>query len=258
VGVAPHSLRAVPLDYVLEVAAYARSNDLPLHMHVAEQPAEVEACVEEYDRLPVELLYEHEVLSSRFTAVHAIHITPRDMAHLANAKATVCACPTTERNLGDGAVPADGLFDAGVSIAFGSDSNIQIDPMEDARALEYNLRMKKLERVVLAPGASRDSLAKRLFACATESGARSLQAPGGSLDIGRAADFFTVDLNDPSIAGAGPASLLNHIVFSLEKKAIRDVCVAGRFVVRDGAHPLEEEVAREFAAVQQTLWGDSQ
>jgi formimidoylglutamate deiminase len=173
---------------------------------------------------------------------------------LGRAKARVCACPTSERNLGDGAVPADRLFEAGAGICFGSDSNVQIDLLEDARLLEYHLRMNKLERVVLASGAGKDALARRLFRSATETGAESLAGPVGSLEVGRGADFFTVDLDDPSVAGAGDA-LLNDIVFSLERTAIREVAVGGEFVIRDGRHALQEEIIRQFADVQRDVWG---
>lgn len=254
VGVAPHSVRAVPLDYLSEVVRYARANQLPVHMHVAEQPAEVEACVGEYGMRPIELLEKHGVLDAMFTAIHAIHITPEEAEFLGAAKARICACPTSERNLGDGAVPADWLFNAGAGICFGSDSNVQIDLLEDARLLEYHLRMNKLERVVLASGSSKDALAQRLFTSATETGAQSLRASGGTLDVGRAADFFTVDLNDPSVAGADAGTLLSNIVFSLERTAVREVAVGGELVIRDGRHKLAEEITREFVAVQRSLW----
>ncbi len=257
--VAPHSVRAVPLDYIREVVSYARANDLPVHMHVAEQPAEVQSCLAEYGVRPVELLHRHGILDARFTGIHAIHITADEAVYLGDAKARVCACPTSERNLGDGAVPADGLMQAGAGICFGSDSNVQIDILEDARLLEYHLRMNKLERIVLAGGSSKDALARRLFASATETGAASLAGPagsmGGSLEVGRPADFFTVDLDDPSVAGAGSDALLNHVVFSLERTAVREVAVGGEFVVRDGQHALSEEIIREFAVVQRNLWG---
>ena len=254
IGVAPHSVRAVPLDYLREVVRYARDSRLPIHMHVSEQPAEVEACRGEYGLSPVALLQEHGVLGTDFTAIHAIHISDGEVRFLGDAGVHVCACPTSERNLGDGAVPADRLLDAGAGICFGSDSNVQIDLLEDARLLEYHLRMNKLERVVLAPGAGAESLAERLFRCATEDGARSLGAPGGSLEMGKPADFFTVDLSDPSIIGAEPEALLSNIVFSLERTAVRDVLVGGEFVIRDGRHPSDEEIIHRFEAVQQNLW----
>src|SRR4026209_2808360 len=126
-GVAPHSVRAVPLDYLKTIISFARARDLPIHMHVAEQPAEVSACIAEYGRSPVALLDTEALLSRRFTAVHAIHVTPKAIASMARAGAIVCACPTTERNLGDGAVPVDAYFDGGVRVSLGSDSQVQID-----------------------------------------------------------------------------------------------------------------------------------
>ena len=160
VGVAPHSIRAVPLDYLRELVRYARANEMPVHMHVAEQPAEVDECLEGYGHRPVELLHEHGLLDPRFTAVHAIHVTDQEIDHLASAGATACACPITERNLGDGIAPADRWTERGLAISLGSDSNVQIDLLEDARSLEYDLRMKRLERVVLAADSSPEGLAK--------------------------------------------------------------------------------------------------
>jgi formimidoylglutamate deiminase len=231
VGVAPHSVRAVPLDYLKTIIAFANERELPVHMHVAEQPAEVSACIEEYGRSPVALVETEGLLSKRFTAVHAIHVTPKAIAALARAGALVCACPTTERNLGDGVIPCDAYFDAGVRVALGSDSQIQIDLLEDARELEYHLRLQKMERNVLSDSA----LAQRLFDCATLSGAVSIGLnEGGKIAVGSPADFFTVDLNDLSIAGATPDSLLANIVFSLSRTAVRDVFVGGKQIVGHG------------------------
>ena len=244
VGVAPHSVRAVPIDYVKTVAEYARARGVP-SAHARFRTARGGRGVDrEYGRRPVELLHDHGVLGERFTAVHAIHITDEEARMLGGS--TVCACPTSERNLGDGAVPADKLFAAGTRICFGSDSNVQIDILEDARELEYHLRMNKLERSLVETS--------RLFESATESGARSLGSPGGALEVGRAADFFTIDLNDCSVAGASRESLLAHVVYSLEKTAIRDVCVAGERIIEDGRHRVQQEVVDGFGEVQRNLW----
>ena len=233
-GVAPHSVRAVPLDYLKTIIAFANERGLPVHMHVAEQPAEVSACIEEYGRSPVALLDTEGLLSKHFTAVHAIHVTPKAIAAMARAGAIVCACPTTERNLGDGVVPVDAYFEAGVRVALGSDSQIQIDLLEDAREMEYHLRLQKTARNVLAPVDDNTSsaLARRLFDCATVSGAESIGFNGGRLEPGAPADFFTVDLDDLSIAGSSVEDLLANIVFSLSRTAIRDVVVAGNEVKR--------------------------
>ena len=150
-GIAPHSIRALPVEYLTEITEYAHGKNLPVHMHVAEQPAEVSECIAEYGVRPVEFLHARGVLDGAFTAVHAIHITESEIGPMGELNARVCACPTSERNLGDGPVPADRLTEAGVEICFGSDSNVQIDLLEDARLLEYHLRMNRLERAVLAP-----------------------------------------------------------------------------------------------------------
>ncbi len=263
VGVAPHSVRAVPLDYLRDVIARANQTGLKIHMHVAEQPAEVSACVEEYGRTPVALLQTEGLLTEDFTAVHAIHVTPKAIAAFASTGALVCACPTTERNLGDGVVPADEYFKHGVPICLGTDSHVQIDLLEDARELEYHLRLQKLERAVLDRGSSPivreglepSSLAARLFDCATINGARSIGAPGGALEVGKTADFFTIALDDPSIAGASAKDLLAAIVFSLSRAAVREVVVSGKPIVSEGQHLVQEEIVERFGDLQKRLWG---
>ena len=239
VGVAPHSIRAVPLPFLLETVRYARSQKMPIHMHVAEQPAEVEACLAEHGLRPVELLGKNRVLAPDFTAIHATHTTAEEIGLLAKAGVSICGCPTTERNLGDGIAPADHWAKAEINVCLGSDSNVQIDLLEDARELEYHLRLKRLERAVLE--------AKRLFGYATHGGAKSLAA-------GNMADFFTLDLNDVSIAGTDPESLLSTVVFAAGRSAIRDVYVAGKPMIQDGWHKEQERIVERFAAVQKRLW----
>jgi formimidoylglutamate deiminase len=270
IGIAPHSVRAVPLDYLKSVIAYANEHDLKVHMHVAEQPAEVSACVEEYGRTPVGLLQTEGLLNEQFTAVHAIHVTPKAIAAFAETRAMVCACPTTERNLGDGVVPADQYMQHGVSICLGTDSHAQIDLFEDARELEYHLRLQKLERAVLSvrsptvreghqgdealPDGRASDTARLLFDCATVNGARSIGAPNGTLAPGKAADVFTVDLDDPSIAGTSHDHLLPAIVFSASRAAIREVMVGGKPIVSEGQHLMQEDVIERFNELQKRLW----
>jgi formimidoylglutamate deiminase len=255
-GVAPHSLRAVPLRELKEIAAWGRERKLPLHMHVAEQVAENQACLREYGMTPVELLASENLLGPDFTAVHAIHITGEEIAGLAGASATICSCPTTERNLGDGVIVADQVMRAGIRIALGSDSQAQIDPLEDARELDYHLRLDRQQRAILDQ-IGEQTLASRLFDCATVHGARALGVSAGDLAPGAFADFITVDLDEVSIAGNSGEDLLPLAVFSLSRSAIRDVVVNGRWVVRDQRHPLQEEIVSRFKQLHRKLWGST-
>ena len=253
-GIAPHSVRAVPVSYLQEVTNYARLRQLKVHMHVAEQPAEVEACVAEYQCRPVDFLFRQGVLDRNFTAIHATHVTQNEIEALGKAESQICACGTTERNLGDGVAQADDWAAQNVPFCYGTDSNVQINLMEDARQLEYHLRLQRLERAVLAPNTQQESLAQRLFDGATSSGAKSLGGPGGSLEAGRPADFYTIDLNDPSLAGAGQESLLTHVVFSGERTAIDEVYVAGLPVIQEGRHKDQIAITAQFLRVQRKLW----
>jgi formimidoylglutamate deiminase len=264
VGVAPHSVRAVPVEYLRALRDFADARSLPVHMHVAEQPAEVSACVEETGRTPVALLSDEGLLGPRFTGVHAVHVTAEEIRQLRDARATVCACPTTERNLGDGIVPADALLGAGVRVSLGTDSHAQIDLLEDARELEYHLRLQRLERNVLAPDADGSvededaarvsSLAARLFECASPAGARSVGANAGEFKEGDAADFFTVNLEDPTVAGASEEDLLPAIIFSLSRAGIRETAVGGRLVIENSRHAAQDEIVSRFKALQRKLW----
>ena len=176
-----------------------------------------------------------------------------EVALLADAGSTVCSCPTTERNLGDGILAADRVMAAGIRIALGSDSQAQIDPLEDARELEYHLRLRDQQRAILDTD-DRLSLAERLFSCATRNGAHALAVPSGNFATQALADGFTVDLDDVSIAGAFPEDLLSILVFALNRSAICDVLVGGRLVVHDQMHPLEPEIVGRYREVHTRVW----
>jgi formimidoylglutamate deiminase len=256
IGVAPHSIRAVPLNDLREIAAWARSSGVPLHMHISEQTAENEASIREYGTTPVTLLANAHLLAPGLTAIHATHVSADEMGQMAEAGVTICACPTTERNLGDGIFCADRVMGHGIPVALGSDSQAQIDPLEDARQLDYHLRLKCRQRAILDQIAD-VPLAQRLFACATSNGARALAVPAADLAIGSLADFFTVDLRDPSISGHSAADLLPLIVFGLNRTAIRDVAVSGQLVVRGGRHPLQDEIIARYAEIHAAVWRDA-
>lgn len=257
IGVAPHSIRAVPLTELRGIVSWARGHSLPIHMHVAEQVAENTACKREYGRTPVDLLVHEGLLGKDFVAVHAIHLTAGEIAAFAESQAIVCSCPTTERNLGDGIVPVDSFMKAGVRHALGSDSQAQIDPLEDARELDYHLRLTQQQRAVLDQ-IDDWPIASRLFDCATLHGAQALGVTTGSLQPDEYADMISIDLNDHSIAGNTPETLLPLLVFGAHRSAIRDVVANGRLILQDGHHPLEEEIVRKYQEVHRRIWhGDA-
>jgi len=253
--VAPHSIRAVPLEELREIVSWGRGNSLPIHMHVAEQIAENIACQREHGCTPVELLAREGLLDENFVAVHAIHLTSHETAALAKARAIICSCPTTERNLGDGIVQVDALMKLGVRHALGSDSQAQIDPLEDARELDYHLRLAQQQRAVLDQIDHRP-MASRLFECATIHGARALGVESGSLRRGEYGDLVSIDLEDLSIAGHTPEILLPLLVFGANRTAIRDVVVNGKVILQDGRHPLQEEIVSRYQSVYRRVWGD--
>jgi formimidoylglutamate deiminase len=177
VGLAPHSVRAVPKPWLAAMRAWTGV----LHMHVSEQPAEIAACLKEHGRRPIELLDEVGLLGPSFTGVHAVHLEANEVQLLGRSQSAVCACPSTERNLGDGVVRADDLLAAGVTVSLGTDSQAHVDLLDDARQLEGHLRLLRLRRNVLAPATGAPSaLAARLVSIATEGGARASAALSSS------------------------------------------------------------------------------
>jgi formimidoylglutamate deiminase len=248
-GIGAQSLAHLSLEQVKAVSGYARTQRMRFHAHVSTTVEENAACVAEYGRTPVALLAEHGIVDKRFTANDALHLTDDEVKLLGAARATVCACPIAEHNFGLGVAPIEKLIAAGAGVAFGTDSHVQTDLLKDARLLEYHLRVARQSRAVFAP-----DVATALFHAATVTGARSLGATSGALEVGRPADFFTVNLFDPSIAGAEPDTLLANIVFSLERRAIRDVWVGARQRVANGRPPLHGPVVGRFVDAQRRLW----
>ncbi|HTN90477.1 MAG TPA: formimidoylglutamate deiminase [Sorangium sp.] len=210
VGVAPHSVRAVPPAWLGEIARYAGERGLMLHMHVAEQPAEIEACLAETGRRPVELLVERGVLSERFVAVHATHLAPHEPALLGAARAFACLCPTTERDLGDGLPDVGALRAAGVRLCVGIDSHVITDPFEDLRGVELGERLRTGKRVTLrgeGGGQGGATPAEALWEIGSQRGAEAcgFADAGGTIAIRRDA---------PALALVPEERLLDAVVYS--------------------------------------------
>jgi formimidoylglutamate deiminase len=197
VGLAPHSVRACPRDWLEELGAYAAREELPLHVHADEQPREIEECVAEHGLRPIELLAETGCLGPQTTVVHATHADAHELDLLAEAGARICVCPTTEANLADGFAPAEEISERGIGICIGSDSNVRIDPLEELRELEGIARRRTLRRDVLS--------VSTLLCCGADEGA-------ASLGLERWADV-RVDLGHPSLAGIEPEHVHAALVF---------------------------------------------
>jgi formiminoglutamate deiminase len=231
VGAAVHSVRAVPADAIAVVAAWADERVAPLHAHVSEQPAENEACLAAYGCTPTQLLADRGAVGRRTTAVHATHLTAEDLAVLGGASAFACLCPTTERDLADGVGPADRLAAAGARLTLGTDSHAVVDPFEEARGVELDLRLTTLRRGHVPVAALLDAL--------TAQGQASLGfADAGRLAVGARADLVAVDLRSVRTAGTDAAHAADTVVYAAGAADVTDVVVDGRRVVRDRAHHL--------------------
>jgi formimidoylglutamate deiminase len=213
VGLAPHSVRAVPRDWLEQIVAYAASTGMVVHIHANEQRREIEECEAEYGMRPIELLAEIGLLGPRSTLIHATHISDRELDLLAASGATVCACPTTEANLGDGFLPAIELMQHGVPICIGTDSNTIIDPLAELREIEHCARRLVERRNVLVPPGD-NGPTTYLLEIGGINGARAigLGDPPGEVEI---------DLDHPLLAGVAAADIPAALIFGSASAALR-------------------------------------
>jgi formimidoylglutamate deiminase len=232
VGVALHSVRAVPREELGVMVEEARRRGLPVHMHLEEQRAEIDDCRTAYGRSPSELLRDEVALDAGFTAVHCTHTAPADLAALLEAGANVCLCPLTEANLGDG-LPTLPESPPPAQLCLGTDSNARLSLLEEMRWLEYGQRLRREGRGALRD--ARGAVAPVLLDAATRGGARALGLPAGAVAPGRWADFVTIDLDAPALAGWEPETLLESLVFGAGEEAIAATCVGGRWQERRAA-----------------------
>ena len=230
VGVAAHSVRAVPADWLGEIAAYADAHRLVRHVHAHEQPRELEECQAEHGCSPIELLHRTGFLSERATLVHGIHVSDRDVALVADTGTIVASCPTTEGNLGDGHFPALRYRDAGVRLAIGSDSNVVVDPFEEVRELETGARRERQTRHALLAAAG------DLWGALAENGRASL----GLGDAGEIA----VDLDHPRLRGVPEEDLMRALAMSGSADTVRSV----RRLISSGSD-FEREIGYSRAVV---------
>lgn len=229
IGVAPHSVRAVPEKWFRAIADYSRLHELPLHVHADEQIAEIEQCQAAYSCTPIELLDRFGALGAMTTIVHATHADATEIALLAQYGCTVCVCPTTEGDLGDGIAPYTELLAAHIPLAIGSDSNTRLDPIEELRWAEYSARMRYQRRRVLVAN-ELASPGPLLLEYGTRNGAFSLGLETGVIAPGLLADFVAVDMNHPSLAGWNAEDFLDVLVFGASSEVVVGTWVGGKKV----------------------------
>lgn len=226
-GVAAHSVRAVPIEAITELHQEASHRDLVFHIHVEEQPREIEDCVGIHGRPPMALLNEALAIDDRFTAIHCTHTASDDMQLFLERGGNVCICPLTEANLGDGIPDVSAIHRAGGHICLGTDSNVRIAMTEEMRWLEYVQRLKSQERGIVTD--QDGGVAAPLLDFATLNGARALGVEAGLIAPGLWADFVALDLTAPALSGSDAHTLLDAWVFGTGNETIVSTCVGGNW-----------------------------
>ena len=226
VGAAPHSMRAVSPAWLGAIGAHTRRHGLPLHIHADEQPREIAESLEWYGLRPVQVIDEAGALDARTVIVHGTHCDDAELDLLAERGAGVCVCPTTEANLGDGFAPVRRMFERGIPVSLGSDSNTILDPIVEARELEAMARRMAGQRNVLVrPGDP--GPAGYLLECSWDAGARALGLPAPRVASGAPADLIAVDLDGDEIAGVADEHLAAAIMLAGSSRLVTRTWVAG-------------------------------
>jgi len=250
VGIAPHSLRAVTPDELLDIVPLAEGG--PVHIHAAEQTREVDDCVAWSGKRPVEWLLENAPVDQRWCLIHATHMTATETEVLARRGAVAGLCPVTEASLGDGIFPAREFVAAGGLFGIGTDSNVLVGVADELRQLEYAQRLKKRERNVLS-GSLGTSTGRVMFDAALAGGGQALAQPVVGLQEGARADIVTLDTDHPSLAGRRGDAMLDGWIFAAGSNAISCVWASGNKVVEGGRHRLRDQARYAFNAAVRRL-----
>jgi formimidoylglutamate deiminase len=244
VGAAPHSLRAAGAGQIRELAASLPAGR-PLHIHVAEQQAEVEQSLAYSGARPVRYLMEQADIDQRWCLVHATHLDAGEVSMLAESGAVAGLCPTTEANLGDGIFPLQPYIEAGGRFGIGSDSHVSQSPVEELRWLEYGQRLAQQRRNVAATAGQRD-VGQYLWQAALAGGAQACARRVGALEAGRRADLLVLDSAHPNLEGLHEEDVLGRLVFCGNDNMVRDVLAGGHWVVQGGRHMAQDAIAGRY------------
>ncbi len=233
VGVAAHSIRAVPPESLGSVASEAARRGLPVHLHLEEQRQEIDACVERYGMTPMALVCQELTVSPMLTAVHCTHTSAADLEQWLDDGGNVCVCPLTEANLGDGRCDLARIVRHPGSLSIGTDSNARIGMLEEMRWLEYGQRLGREARGIATDAEGR--MDRVLMDAATIGGARAIGVPAGRIEVGRLADFALIDLTHPQLAGVADEYLAAALCCGSDNSVIAGTIVNGDSQVARGA-----------------------
>jgi formimidoylglutamate deiminase len=254
-GLAPHSLRAVPPQALSEAVAglHALDAQAPVHIHVAEQQAEVQASLDWCGQRPVAWLLDHAPVDQRWCLVHATHMDAHEYRQAARSGAVAGLCPSTEANLGDGVFDYTAWQSHAGAWGVGSDSHTAVDAAEELMLLEYSQRLTRQRRNVAA-SAQQPDVATHLWLGAVAGGAQAAARPVAGLLVSQLADLVVLDASHPLLAGLSPPQMLaSHVFASSRHRAIDSVWSAGRAVVHKGHHALRASAQRAFVKARQDL-----
>jgi len=251
IGVAPHSLRAVTPEHLKIVTGMA--NGAPIHIHVAEQMREVDACIAWSGRRPVEYLFETMDVGQNWCLIHATHLTAEELATIVGSGAVAGLCPITEANLGDGIFPTSKFLRAGGHFGIGTDSNVLLDAAEELRMLEYAQRLDLRRRNCLADG-PRQSVGARLWRGAFAGGNQALGGKQAGLAVGAPADLVSLKADHPALVAAKGDQILDCWIFAGGRALIDSVWRAGEKQVSDGRHHARASIEAAYRKTMRTLF----
>lgn len=245
VGIGIHSLRAAATSDLLQI--FAKATTGPIHLHIAEQKSEVEACLKHLGNRPVAWLLDHVGVDRRFNLVHATHLTAEEVTRLAKSGSTVVLCPSTEGNLGDGLFPLRTYVEQGGKFAIGSDSHVSLSPTEELRWLDYGQRLAAESRATLCYRGGDDG-GERLVREAWNGGRRALGLHDAQpFQIGLPFDAVVIDHLHPPFTGRPAQRWLSSLVYASDSTVLKGTLRRGEWIVRDGRHRHLEPVRRAYA-----------
>lgn len=248
-GIAPHSLRATSPEELSEVTS--SFGDGPVHIHIAEQPKEVDEISAWLGAKPVEWLLNNQNVSERWCLIHATHMTQKELVGVAQSGAVAGLCPITEANLGDGAFSGPQFLAAGGVFGVGSDSNVRISLSEELRTLEYSQRLRDIARNLMVMGEG--SVGHSLYCGAAKGGAQAIGRNAGKIAVGLLADLTAINADHPYLCALSEDQLLDGFCFAADDSVVTDVWSAGRHMVQEGHHVHRDAILANFRAAMTDL-----